>query len=616
MVAVAVVAADDAQSQFGAQLLALQRQCLQCVGLVALRDGSSLLPQCLDMVLHAVRQVFRHGDDQCLVACAGLRLQHTVYEGGMHEVALAGVVAVQSHGLQVVGTLFQLMHLRRQLVDVEHHHPVLEVAGILVHGVGKGRIDQHVVVGLSQLQEALHALNVFHHARGILPDAVRGTHVDGGIELPARPGSILRRVAGAVEQHVVDTAGEQQVQFGLYLRQRRTEMLCQPRHRLAGRQQFAGDVGCTRRVFQRSAAAQRIQVKALVVAQTLDAEAVQVEVLRLGDVGLGIQVYQVAGRAVRLVASGGSVAVRPLCPLAGEVLLEHVRQRLTVVGIHLLVAVQQLVQVLVELIAAARLKLLKHLRRPVGLVYLIRVVEEAVRPFGTRLRELRVEVFQVLCHGISVEIVDHQPLAAGRRTLHLHHPVLDVGGNNLPVAGGSLPLQALAADQVCQVRHVAAVARLGEGHHALQRAVRRVQRHRFLAGAVTTHVEGLRRQPAGRLRQFHHRSAERPPGAGGHVDVDTQFPAGLLGVVHHLQPFGRQEADVLATIVFYGIDGGDFQRADAGSSQLFHLPFHVVLVYGRTVPPPAAARLGLLGHLGPLWSRLCLHTAQYHGHQA
>ena len=99
-------------------------------------------------------------------------------------------------------------------MDGELHQ---QLVGILLPHIPDGQIDQEVVVGLPPLQETLAALHIFHELGGITPDGVRRAHVYRGIELPAWPGVILGRIAGAVEEHTVHSGTEHQVKVGLEL---------------------------------------------------------------------------------------------------------------------------------------------------------------------------------------------------------------------------------------------------------------------------------------------------------------------------------------------------------------------------------------------------------------
>ena len=148
-------------------------------------------------------------------------------------------------------------------MDVELHQQVLAaatvLAGLLVIVVARsalvphitnGQIDQEVVVRLSQLQETLTALYILHQPGCVAPDAVRGRHIYAGIELPTGPRVVLWRVARTVEVDVIDAAGEHQIEVGLHLRQRSTEVLRQPGECLTTRQWFPRHMGCRRGILE------------------------------------------------------------------------------------------------------------------------------------------------------------------------------------------------------------------------------------------------------------------------------------------------------------------------------------------------------------------------------
>lgn len=73
---------------------------------------------------------------------------------------------------------------------------------------------------------------------------------------------------------------------------------------------------------------------------------------------------------MRLVARLGPVAVRPCRPLLGEVLKQHLAQRLAVVAQHLVAVVdvaKQFGQVLLQLVAAPLGKLVEQCGSPAAL---------------------------------------------------------------------------------------------------------------------------------------------------------------------------------------------------------------------------------------------------------
>ena len=43
-------------------------------------------------------------------------------------------------------------------------------------------------------------------------------------------------------------------------------------------------------------------------------------------------------------------------------------------------------------------------------------------------------MFQVMCHCLLVEMIDHQPFTSRSRTFHFHHTISYVDGDYLPVS--------------------------------------------------------------------------------------------------------------------------------------------------------------------------------------
>ena len=153
-------------------------------------------------------------NDEAFVARAGSRLQQTVFAGCGEQQTVGDVVAVETGSVDGQDALDELRCQTAHGVDAELHE---QLAGVFLPHVANGQVDEEIVVGLAPLQETLTALDILHEVGGIAPDAVGGTHVDGGVELPARPRVVLRRIAGAVEEHVVDTGAEHEVDVGLQL---------------------------------------------------------------------------------------------------------------------------------------------------------------------------------------------------------------------------------------------------------------------------------------------------------------------------------------------------------------------------------------------------------------
>ena len=112
--------------------------------------------------------------------------------------------------------LNSLDELRSALIhgmDVEQSN----AAWLFINHVVERQIDEEVVVGLSPLQERLAALDVLAESRHILPLRVVWCHIDRSIESPAWPFGILRRIARTMEEHMVHTGHEHQVDVGFAL---------------------------------------------------------------------------------------------------------------------------------------------------------------------------------------------------------------------------------------------------------------------------------------------------------------------------------------------------------------------------------------------------------------
>ena len=156
-------------------------------------------------------------------------------------------------------------------------------------------------------------------------------------------------------------------------------MLGQPCKRLAAYERLAGDVGCRCSIFQHRYIAVVLLCETWVTAQSFDAEFRESESLDLGNVNGSIDINQIGGRAMCLVAGFHTVAVSPCRPLLGEILEQHLAQGLTVVRECLTLTIEQEVESFFQLVTASLCELVEQGRGPVGTIYFIRVVEEIVR---------------------------------------------------------------------------------------------------------------------------------------------------------------------------------------------------------------------------------------------
>ena len=196
-------------------------------------------------------------------------------------------------------------------------------------------------------------------------------------------------------------------------------MFCKPCERLARGVSLACDVSRRRSVFQHAQVAVVASCISRVGAQSSYSEIGKSEAFDLWYVYGSITVYEIGGRAVSLVACYCPMAMSPLCPLAREVVQEHVGEGFTIVAHHLLVAVDELVEHVFKPVSPSLFKFGEECRCPVSAIHLITVVEK-------RVRERRVVFFkrfgymaQIVCHGSGVEVVYHISLASWSGAFHL-----------------------------------------------------------------------------------------------------------------------------------------------------------------------------------------------------
>ena len=411
------------------------------------------------------------------------------------------------------------------------------------------QIDEEIVVGLPHLKKALTTGDVVEEGRGIAPDGVGGRHVHRGVELPPGPRIILGAIAGAVEEHVVDARDEHQVHVGLALREAGAEMLGEPGERLAAHQRLTTDVSCAGGIFQDG------EVGIVFLAngvhpQPLDAEGAESEALTFGDIVGGVGVDEVRGTAVSLSPRDGALPVCPFRPLPGEVLVQQLAQRLTIVaddaarGLIGIVRTDKLVPMLFQFISATAGELFQERRRPVSTIHLVRVVEEIVRHGRTRLLERFADIVEIAPYGILVVMVHHPSFSTRGSALHL----------------------------------LACLAHL-EGHARVS----------ILA------EDGLAR----RVAVAHRRASEGPPRACAHVDADADILPYVLTEAQHLHPLWGEEGDVVRLIALHAVDGGNLQFAQPSLGIRADVPFQILFVHRTTQPPPAGCRLSRRGNVWP-----------------
>ena len=154
----------------------------------AIDDGCSLLLQCLNMGFYLLGHVAAAGYDECLIACATLSLQHTVFIDDIHQQALRDIVAVESCTVDIEDRLAEFGCQCSHGMDRELHE---QFVGVLLPHITDREVHEEVVIRLSPLQETLTAFYILHEEWGIAPYRVGRTHIDGCIEFPSGPWVIL-----------------------------------------------------------------------------------------------------------------------------------------------------------------------------------------------------------------------------------------------------------------------------------------------------------------------------------------------------------------------------------------------------------------------------------------
>ena len=180
-----------------------------------------------------------------------------------------------------------------------------------------GKIQQDVRRGLAALKDRLAARGIGQESGKIVPEAALGTEVHGGVEEPARPGRVRGGVGHPVEEHVVDSVQEQEVDLGLQGGEGNLEVFAQPGEGLGGRERPAG----------------RVRGRTCKLDHGRQPGGGLAEHFRLRDVGRGIEVLDIGWRAVGLLAGEAAVTPGPCIP-ARDVGLVKVAHGLPVVGLY------------------------------------------------------------------------------------------------------------------------------------------------------------------------------------------------------------------------------------------------------------------------------------------
>ena len=506
-------------------------------GLVGMEEHGTLhlRHELAELVLLRLLAIARHGDgegtgEDDLPALLGY-LQEAFQGGKGHEMDIGDddggiptsdlVLSQESVGdvIHIVAALDDGLHsldelgrTLRHAVDVEERHR----AGLVVEHVVVRQIHEHVVVGLAPLKERLASLHVLGESGHRRPPIIIGSHIDTGIKPPSGPRLVLGRIAGTMENDVVDTRQEHEVEVGLALGERRAEMLGEPSEGLGRRESLPRHMSGRGSVLEHGDVGVVLLGEALVLAKSEDAEVAEPKALALGNIHSSIDIEQISWTTMRLVPRDAAVTMRPIRPLRGEVLQEKFAERLTVIAHNATVGISAervlLVQYISEgtqVISPPLLKLVVQARRPVRPIHLIGIIEHRLGERHILIGKRPVEALQVMLHGIAVEVIYHQPLASRRCTLHLllrlpHERILMLVKDNL----------------LCRIL----------------------------------------------LR--HQRTTKRPPRARRHVGFNPQCRSPLFHILQHTHPTGRKIRNVVSFIPLHPIDGRNLHAPNAHLGKL------------------------------------------------
>ena len=496
----------------------------------------------------------RGGDDDHLVTRVAAGEEGAGVGAGLEELGVGNVVEGVALLQEGAGEFADgLVREPLRVVDGEHFY----VAGLVVEEVGEGPVEEDVVVGRAALENGLDAGDVAVEGAEVVPPRVLRMELGGGVEEPAGPGGVLGRVDGPVVENVVDAVGEDAVELGLHEGERLLPVIAEPGGALGGGEGVAGDVGGGGGEADDEGLGEILVVVGDVggvAAEAGDGEGRGAEDFGFGDVGVGVEVEEVAGGAVGLVADEVSAVVRPLHPGA-EVVEVELGEGFAVVALDAAEGVggeggeggvagfgEEGGGVGLEVVAVHRAEFLGELRGPVGAVVFEGVVELAADEAAGELvgGEGLVEFGEVTAEGGGGVGIEDEAFAAG---------------------GG-------AFDKLFR----------GLGDE--------------LAGGVE---DGLLRGVGGADPG----AAEGPAGAGGHIDAEAEAFRFGADVGEHLDPFRREVVEVAGLGAFRAVNRGDLDAAETGGGELLELAGEVAFVDAAAGPPPAGPGFVCLGDLGP-----------------
>ena len=278
-----------------------------------------------------------------------------------------------------------------------------------------------------------------------------------------------------------------------------------------------------------------------------------------------------------LVAGDGTTLVCPFGPLFGEVMEQHVAQGFTVIAYHHSIAIEELWELILQFVSVIFLEFRQEVRRPVGAIYLVAVIEEGMRIWSLRCHEGAVDVLQIIGHSSRIEMVDNVSLSSRCGTLHL--------------LTGAAFIESDDAFLVFFTFHRESLDDLQFGEGTLFLWHIEFYLHQFL---LHIHDGIYEHRLACCFADRHPRTTERPACSGGHIRLDAHLLVFLLNKFEHIHPFRREIRNIVLVVALYAIERCDFHCTDTRLGVFVKVPFQVFLIHGRSHPPPSYARFGFL----------------------
>ena len=278
-----------------------------------------------------------------------------------------------------------------------------------------------------------------------------------------------------------------------------------------------------------------------------------------------------------LVAGDGTTLVCPFGPLFGEVMEQHVAQGFTVIAYHHSIAIEELREFILQFISVIFLEFCQEVRSPVGAIHFVAVIEEGMRIWSLRCNEGAVDVLQIIGHSCRVEVVDNVSFSSRSGTLHLLSGTALIEGDDAFLIFFSFHRESLDEFQLGEItlflRHV------------------EFYLHQFL---LHIHDGIYEHRLACRLADRHPRTSERPSCTCSHIGFDAHLPVFLFHELEHIHPFWREIRDIILVVALHTIERCDFHGTDARLGVFAKVPLQILLIHGRSHPPPSYARFGFL----------------------